>query len=356
MAIFNSSLLFLLLITAFLAFIIGWLSRKLTSGESENVLKQKLAVLRNTIAEQKEELNDVNAAKAHVPAYSNSLTVDEPNEAEDLVELRLKYQKIVDNENDLKVKLSQLYAKKQAEINRLSSQIEGLKGRLDTIKDESTLENAEPELDVAVSLENDEPELDVVFPLNNGDSHLEIESQKQTIGRLENQLKIETDIYKRRIEELESKANNVVDTRSDDNDKLKALSDLLAEKDAELIAMQNEIKNAKVESKPRPRPAIQETSKKKAVKKKVAKKTTKKTAKKVQVKKKKVAVKKDDLTEINGIGPKLKALLYKNGVTSFAQVAAFKAADIKSLDDKLGNFHGRIKRDEWVKQAKKLAK
>ena len=78
MAIFNSSLLFLLLITALLAFIIGWLSRKLTGGDSENILKQKMSVLRNTIAEQKEELSSV--SKIGASSYSD-LSIDaEPNE------------------------------------------------------------------------------------------------------------------------------------------------------------------------------------------------------------------------------------------------------------------------------------
>jgi len=354
MAIFNSSLLFLLLITALLAFIIGWLSRKLTGGDSENILKQKMSVLRSTIAEQKEELSGV--SKISSASYSD-LSIDvEPNETEELVELRLKNQKLLDSENDLKVKLSQLYTKKQAEINQLSFQIESLKARLDNIKGESTLEVDEPEVE---------------FPLSDDKMLLEIESQKQTIGRLENQLKIEADIYKKRIDELESKPSEVVETNvnNDDSNKLKALSERLAAKDAELIAMQDEIKEAKKQFNLNTKAPVKKkvskkkttktapTSKpatKKVTKKKVAKKVAKKTSKKVQTKKK--VVSKDDLTQINGIGPKIKTLLYKNGITSFAQIAALKAADVRTLADKLGNFRDRIKRDEWVKQAKKLAK
>jgi len=63
----------------------------------------------------------------------------------------------------------------------------------------------------------------------------------------------------------------------------------------------------------------------------------------------------DDLTLINGIGPKLKEKLNQNGITQFAQIAAWKAKDISEFDDRL-SFKGRIQRDDWVKQAKALVK
>ena len=64
----------------------------------------------------------------------------------------------------------------------------------------------------------------------------------------------------------------------------------------------------------------------------------------------------DDLKIIRGVGPVFEKLLNKIGVWHFDQVASWVAADIKHVDDKLVGFHGRIVRDEWVKQAKKLAK
>lgn len=63
----------------------------------------------------------------------------------------------------------------------------------------------------------------------------------------------------------------------------------------------------------------------------------------------------DDLKLISGVGPVLEKKLNAFGVTQFGQVAAFKKADIVKLDDAL-SFKGRIERDEWVKQAKALAK
>jgi NADH-quinone oxidoreductase subunit E len=64
----------------------------------------------------------------------------------------------------------------------------------------------------------------------------------------------------------------------------------------------------------------------------------------------------DDLKLIWGVGPAFEKLLNKVGVWHFDQVASWSAADIKHVDALLKGFHGRIARDEWVKQAKKLAK
>ncbi|WP_156874204.1 hypothetical protein [Sphingorhabdus lutea] len=64
----------------------------------------------------------------------------------------------------------------------------------------------------------------------------------------------------------------------------------------------------------------------------------------------------DNLELLKGVGPKLQALLKDMGVTGFTQVAAWSNADIDEVDAKLGNFSGRIRRDNWVDQAKLLAK
>lgn len=63
----------------------------------------------------------------------------------------------------------------------------------------------------------------------------------------------------------------------------------------------------------------------------------------------------DDLSRIKGIGPKLVTLLGELGVTSFAQIAAWEAADVAHIDGQLGRFAGRITRDQWIEQAKLLA-
>lgn len=63
----------------------------------------------------------------------------------------------------------------------------------------------------------------------------------------------------------------------------------------------------------------------------------------------------DDLTRIKGLGPKIAALLQSLGVSSFAQIAAWDDAEIDRIDAQLGAFAGRIRRDDWVEQARLLA-
>lgn len=84
-------------------------------------------------------------------------------------------------------------------------------------------------------------------------------------------------------------------------------------------------------------------------------------SKKAEAKKaepKKAAAKKeaaDDLKQLSGVGPVLEQKLHDAGVTTFAQIAAWKKKDIEEMDEKL-DFKGRIEREDWVAQAKKLAK
>jgi len=64
----------------------------------------------------------------------------------------------------------------------------------------------------------------------------------------------------------------------------------------------------------------------------------------------------DDLTAIKGIGPKIAKLLSAEGVTRYADIAKWRAKDIAAWDARPEVISGRIKRDDWVGQAKKLAK
>jgi NADH-quinone oxidoreductase subunit E len=63
----------------------------------------------------------------------------------------------------------------------------------------------------------------------------------------------------------------------------------------------------------------------------------------------------DDLKLISGVGPKIEGVLNGLGIYTFAQIAGWKKAERDWVDDHL-NFKGRIERDDWVKQAKALAK
>ncbi|MEM9434532.1 MAG: NADH-quinone oxidoreductase subunit NuoE [Pseudomonadota bacterium] len=63
----------------------------------------------------------------------------------------------------------------------------------------------------------------------------------------------------------------------------------------------------------------------------------------------------DDLKLISGVGPKLEGVLNDMGFFHFDQIAKWKTADIAWVDSRL-KFKGRIERDNWIKQAKTLAK
>jgi predicted flap endonuclease-1-like 5' DNA nuclease len=63
----------------------------------------------------------------------------------------------------------------------------------------------------------------------------------------------------------------------------------------------------------------------------------------------------EDLKVIKGIGPKFEKLLRSVGVTALAQIAAWSEADIDSIAAKLGVKAERIRKDDWVGNAKRLS-
>lgn len=63
----------------------------------------------------------------------------------------------------------------------------------------------------------------------------------------------------------------------------------------------------------------------------------------------------DDLKMISGVGPKIEGILHSLGIYTFAQVASWKKAEREWVDGYL-SFKGRIEREDWLNQAKALAK
>ena len=118
---------------------------------------------------------------------------------------------------------------------------------------------------------------------------------------------------------------------------------------------------------PKPRPKVKATTSKKAAKKRVS--TKKKTAKKSSKTSTKQAPthahlgtiyskrppQVDDLKQISGIGPVLEKRLNQIGIYQFEQVKCWSKVAIDYLDEELA-LGGRIRRDKWVSQAKKLTK
>ena len=63
----------------------------------------------------------------------------------------------------------------------------------------------------------------------------------------------------------------------------------------------------------------------------------------------------DDLSKISGVGPVIVKKLHGEGITTFAQIAAWTDADVEAIEEKL-SFKGRVGREDWIAQASELAK
>jgi len=62
----------------------------------------------------------------------------------------------------------------------------------------------------------------------------------------------------------------------------------------------------------------------------------------------------DDLKRIRGIGPKLERKLNGLGYRTYQQIARWGPEDIGRVEDTLGDFADRIRRDDWIGQARRL--
>lgn len=68
------------------------------------------------------------------------------------------------------------------------------------------------------------------------------------------------------------------------------------------------------------------------------------------------ADKPDDLTAIAGLGPAMAKKLRQEGIVRYAQLAALSAGEIARLEKDVIKSSGRFKRDDWVGQARRLAR
>ncbi len=58
---------------------------------------------------------------------------------------------------------------------------------------------------------------------------------------------------------------------------------------------------------------------------------------------------------MSGVGPKLEGALNGLGVWHFDQIAAWGPAEVAWVDARL-QFRGRVLRDDWIEQARVLAR
>lgn len=61
----------------------------------------------------------------------------------------------------------------------------------------------------------------------------------------------------------------------------------------------------------------------------------------------------DDIEDIVGIGPVIGAHLREQGITTFAQIAAWTPEDAVRIGDEI-DFPGRVERERWIEQAREL--
>jgi predicted flap endonuclease-1-like 5' DNA nuclease len=64
----------------------------------------------------------------------------------------------------------------------------------------------------------------------------------------------------------------------------------------------------------------------------------------------------DELEKLKGVGPKLASMLATHGLTRFDQIAGLTDSELDRLDQDLGPFRGRLRRDRVVEQAAYLAR
>lgn len=103
---------------------------------------------------------------------------------------------------------------------------------------------------------------------------------------------------------------------------------------------------------PKTEAAPKAEAKKSAAKKAEAEKPA---AKKAAPKKAAAPAKADDLTVMKGLGKVFAGKLEAEGITTFAQIAKMKKADVDALEEKIGAA-GKFESNDWVAQAKELAK
>lgn len=63
----------------------------------------------------------------------------------------------------------------------------------------------------------------------------------------------------------------------------------------------------------------------------------------------------DDLTVLNGVGPKLAETLNEAGIYHYSQIAAWTEANVAWVDENVAGVRGRASRNGWAAQAAELA-
>ena len=180
---------------------------------------------------------------------------------------------------------------------------------------------------------------------------------RETLRRLQSQVSVQNDTvskaeYDAAVELTETTKNELSECRM----KLDTSRGAVVKGQEELIACQEEIFKLQAQLLEMQANVPPQLISKPAPKSKTTPTPEDEAPKKATVSKKKKSDAPDDLTKIRGIGRVISQQLNMLGITTFKQIAEFKAEDIQSVGEALGTFPDRINRDGWVESAKTLHK
>ena len=170
-------------------------------------------------------------------------------------------------------------------------------------------------------------------------------------------------VYVKQIKNNEAEISDlqkqVIDLESDKSN----FQNLLLEKDNEIIHLNKEIKELKVLN----ADAVKETDDLTLKNKETEQLLSERDDSLAEIAKRKHLLnynsfgkasgeKKDDLKMISGIGPFIEERLHALDIFTYKQISKFAKKDIETINLAIEYFSGRIERDEWVAQAKELAR
>jgi predicted flap endonuclease-1-like 5' DNA nuclease len=259
-----------------------------------------------TIADLEQQLSTKSVAVKGLEAARNAL---KDNLAERDHARERETERVGNLESELE-RLRQDLANSDREVSGLRSQLQDLEGLTQQVTErEALIRELEPARDRLEEAQRELAELS--------------EQHRSVVGEKDGEIQR----LRRRIEELEPLSGRVTELERHVVE-LEPLAQQLTERDREITRLRREYRGLERAAK-RPPPKIREAP------------TPPRSAK-------------DDLKQIKGIGPAIERLLNRLGYRTFRDIAGWGEEEIQRVTGHLGAFAGRVRRDRWVQQAKRL--
>jgi len=309
---------------------IASLENDLSQAKNESaVLKQDWDTKYTALQREKDE--EVNGLKSNLSSVQGEVNSAKQSSAD--------WEK---KHNDLKARLDGMENEQKSKLSALSNEKAGLASSLADM--ESKWKAAQQKADRSNALQS---ELDKFKLANSGfeDEISGLRRENKTVGAANT--KLSGDLHKMRADLDASRGEN------------RTLTTASSELNAKIRKSDAEIK--RLEALLAKRPKETTVSKAKPAPKAKGKEAT---LARIKAKSKTIdfgrigvakASAKDDLKRIKGIGPFCETKLNALGIYRFEQIAKFNSKDEDKVNEAIEFFPGRVKRDEWVRQAKGLA-